>query len=80
MKIVGSNTTTEITVTSVTRKKWRKKKMMTQTINLIFTIDDMEINQELYVTPQTYQILVKQAKEEITRKYGVPESEIRVLK
>jgi predicted Co/Zn/Cd cation transporter (cation efflux family) len=66
-------------VTHVTRKKWRKKKM-TQTINLIFTLDDMEINQELYVTPQTYQILVKQAKEEITRKYGVPESEIRVLK
>ena len=53
---------------------------MTQTINLIYTIDDMEINQELYVTPQTYQILVKQAIEEITRKYGVKESEIRVLK
>jgi hypothetical protein len=53
---------------------------MTQTINLIYTLDGMEINQELYVTPQTYQILVKQAKEEITRKYGVKESEIRVLK
>lgn len=53
---------------------------MTQLIELIYNLDGLEISEPIWVTPQTYQILIDQAKKEIVRKYGVKESEIRVLK